>query len=123
MNIAIIDDHELIRVGVAGVLHDTPHTITISASSAEELFAALEQSTPCDILLLDILMPGTNGFEVAKRMRTEYPDIKRLLPFYGRDIAVLVRDIADAKLNKRASALLTKRELEMRWFASPSSTA
>ena len=58
-------------------------------------------------------MPGTNGFEVAKRMRTEYPDIKRLLPFYGRDIAVLVRDIADAKLNKRASALLTKRELEI----------
>jgi len=155
MNIAIIDDHELIRVGVAGVLHDTPHTITISASSAEELFAALEKSTPCDMLLLDILMPGTNGFEVAKRMRTEYPDIKIIVlsvdtkeyvitqlmaigidgfiskngpleeirpaiesvaeevPFYGRDIAVLVRDIADAKLNKRASALLTKRELEI----------
>lgn len=155
MNIGILDDHELIRVGVAGVLHDTPHTITISAACAEDWFASLEQNTPCDLLLLDILMPGTNGFEVAKRMRTEYPDIKiivlsvdtkeyvitRLMqigidgfiskngpleeiklaidsvaegvPFYGRDLAVLVRDIVDAQLNKKASALLTKRELEI----------
>ena len=155
MKIGVIDDHELIRVGIAGVLRGTPHTITISASCAEELFAALEQGIPCDLLLLDILMPGTNGFEVAKRMRTEYPDIKIIVlsvdtkeyvitqlmqigidgfiskngpleeitraidsvvegvPFYGRDIALLVRDIADAKLNKRSSALLTKRELEI----------
>lgn len=155
MNIGILDDHELIRVGVAGVLHDTPHRVTISVACAEDLFAALEQGTPCDLLLLDILMPGTNGFEVAKRMRTEYPEIKiivlsvdtkeyvitRLMkigidgfiskngpleevrlaiesvvegvPFYGRDLAVLVRDIVDAQLNKKSSALLTKRELEI----------
>ena len=155
MNIGILDDHELIRVGVTGVLHGTPHVITISAACAEDLFKALEEDTPCDLLLLDILMPGTNGFEVAKRMRTEYPEIKiivlsvdtkeyvitRLMkigidgfiskngpleevrlaiesvaegvPFYGRDLAVLVRDIVDAQLNKRSSALLTKRELEI----------
>lgn len=155
MNIGILDDHELIRVGVIGVLHDTPHCVTISVACAEDLFAALEQGTPCDLLLLDILMPGTNGFEVAKRMRTEYPEIKiivlsvdtkeyvitRLMkigidgfiskngpleevrlaiesvvegvPFYGRDLAVLVRDIVDAQLNKKSSALLTKRELEI----------
>ena len=100
-------------------------------------------------------MPGTNGIEVAKRMRAEYPEVKIIVlsvdtheytimqlmnigidgfvsktapldevaqavqsvaegvPFYGRDIAVLVRDISDAKLNKRATALLTKRELEI----------
>ena len=155
MNIGILDDHELIRVGVIGVLYDTPHSVTISVACAEDLFAALEQGTPCDLLLLDILMPGTNGFEVAKRMRTEYPEIKIIVlsvdtkeyvitqlmqigidgfiskngpleevrlaidsvaegvPFYGRDLAVLVRDIVDAQLNKKSSALLTKRELEI----------
>ena len=155
MNIGILDDHELIHVGVTGVLHDTPHSITISVACAEDLFAALEQGTPCDLLLLDILMPGTNGFGVAKRMRTEYPEIKIIVlsvdtkeyvitqlmqigidgfiskngpleevrlaidsvaegvPFYGRDLAVLVRDIVDAQLNKKSSALLTKRELEI----------
>ena len=73
MNIGILDDHELIRVGVTSVLHDTPHVVTISAACAEDLFEALEAGAPCDLLILDILMPGTNGYEVAKRMRTEYP--------------------------------------------------
>ena len=155
MNIGILDDHELIRIGVSSVLHDTSHVVSISAACAEDLFEALASGTSCDLLLLDILMPGTNGFEVAKRMRTEYPDIKiivlsvdtkeyvitRLMqigidgfiskngpleevklaidsvaegvPFYGRDLAVLVRDIVDAQPNKRSSALLTKRELEI----------
>ena len=155
MNIGILDDHELIRVGVTSVLNATTHAVTISAACAEELFEALEEGTPCDLLLLDILMPGTNGFEVAKRMRTEYPETKiivlsvdtkeyviiRLMqigidgfiskngpleevklaidsvaegvPFYGRDLAVLVRDIVDAQPNKKSKALLTKRELEI----------
>lgn len=155
MNIGILDDHELIRIGVSSVLHDTTHVVSISAACAEDLFAALESGTSCDLLLLDILMPGANGFEVAKRMRTEYPDIKiivlsvdtkeyvitRLMqigidgfiskngpleevklaidsvaegvPFYGRDLAVLVRDIVDAQPNRKSSALLTKRELEI----------
>ena len=35
------------------------------------------------------------------------------VPFYGRDIAILIRDISDAKLNKQNTAALTKRELEI----------
>ena len=155
MNIAILDDHELVRVGVATTLRDTPHQITISVASPEDLFAALQQGTPCDILLLDLIMPGTDGAEVAQRLRKEYPEVKivvlsvdnreytliRLLqigidgfvskrgsldevtraidavaqgvPFYGRDIAILIRDITDAKLNKQNIAALTKREVEI----------
>lgn len=160
MKIIILDDHELIRFGVAGALsslsiNGAPPTVTASVATADHLFDELENGTPCDILLLDIIMPGTNGIEVAKRMRAEYPEVKIIVlsvdtheytimqlmnigidgfvsktapldevaqavqsvaegvPFYGRDIAVLVRDISDAKLNKRATALLTKRELEI----------
>lgn len=35
------------------------------------------------------------------------------VPYYGRDLALLVRDIVDARLDKKSSALLTKRELEI----------
>lgn len=155
MNIAILDDHELVRVGVATTLRNTPHELTISVASADELFAALQDGKPCDILLLDILMPGTNGIEVAQRMRNEFPEVKIIVlsvdsreytlvqllqigvdgfvskrgplneitsaidtvsegvPFYGRDIAILIRDITDAKLNKQNTAALTKRELQI----------
>ena len=155
MNIALLDDHQLVRIGVATTLRNTKHTITISVATADELFDALHQGTPCDILLLDILLPGMNGIEVAKRMRNEYPKIKIIVlsvdsreytliqllqigidgfvskrgtqdevvraidsvengvPFYGRDIAILIRDISDAKLNKQNTAALTQRELEI----------
>lgn len=155
MNIALLDDHQFVRIGVATTLRNTKHTITISVATADELFNALLQGTPCDILLLDILLPGMNGIEVAKRMRSEYPKIKIIVlsvdsreytliqllqigidgfvskrgtqdevvraidyvekgvPFYGRDIAILIRDISDAKLNKQNTAALTKRELEI----------
>ena len=155
MNIALLDDHQFVRIGVATTLRNTKHTITISVATADELFNALHQGTPCDILLLDILLPGMNGIEVAKRMRNEYPKIKIIVlsvdsreytliqllqigidgfvskrgtqdevvraidyvekgvPFYGRDIAILIRDISDAKLNKQNTAALTKRELEI----------
>ena len=155
MNIALLDDHQLVRIGVATTLRNTKHTITISVATADELFDALHQGKPCDILLLDILLPGMNGIEVAKRMRNEYPKIKIIVlsvdsreytliqllqigidgfvskrgtqdevvraidsvengvPFYGRDNAILIRDISDAKLNKQNTAALTKRELEI----------
>lgn len=155
MNLAILDDHELIRLGLRSILASTPHTVTIEAAHADTLFEQLQSSTPCDLVLLDILMPGTNGIEVAQRLRAEYPDIKIIVvsmetkeytiihlmqigidgfiskngpmdevlaaiqsveegvPYYGRDLAVLVRDIVDARLDKKSSALLTKRELEI----------
>lgn len=155
MKIAILDDHELIRVGIANALQNTPHTITISVPTAVQLFQALEAGTPCDAVLLDILMPDINGVEVAVRLRSEYPDIKIIVlsidnreftlmqllkigmdgfvskssplsdiplaidsvekgvPFYGRDIAILIRDITDAKLNNKNIAALSKREIEI----------
>ena len=142
MNIGILDDHELIRVGVTSVLHDTPHVVTISAACAEDLFEALEAGAPCDLLILDILMPGTNGYEVAKRMRTEYPETKIIVLSADTKEYVIIRlmqigidgfiskngpleevklaidsvaegDIVDAQLSKKSSASLTKRELEI----------
>ncbi|MBR3698643.1 MAG: response regulator transcription factor [Bacteroidales bacterium] len=155
MNIAILDDHELIRVGLRSALQNTPHVVTIDAATADEFFDKLVEGVPCDLVLLDILMPGTNGIDVAQRLRAEYADIKIIIvsmdtkeyiitqlmqigidgfiskngpleevrsavnsveegvPYYGRDLAVLVRDIVDARLDKKSSALLTKRELEI----------
>lgn len=155
MNIALLDDHDLIRLGLRSILSQTPHQITIDVASADALFEQLQGGTPCDLILLDILMPGTNGVEVAQRLRAEYPDIKIIIvsmetkeytiiqlmqigidgfiskngpmeevrdainsveegvPYYGRDLALLVRDIVDARLDKKSSALLTKREVEI----------
>lgn len=155
MNIALLDDHDLIRLGLHSILSNTTHRVCIDVANADALFEKLMSGTPCDLILLDILLPGTNGVEVAQRLRAEYPNIKIIVvsmeakeytiiqlmqigidgfiskngpmeevvdaidsveegvPYYGRDLAVLVRDIVDARLDKKSSALLTKRELEI----------
>ena len=155
MNIALLDDHDLIRLGLRSILAETPHQVSIDVATADALFEQIQGGTPCDLILLDILMPSTNGIEVAQRLRAEYPEIKIIVvsmeakeytiiqlmqigidgfiskngpmeevcaainsveegvPYYGRDLALLVRDIVDARLDKKSSALLTKRELEI----------
>ena len=79
MNIAILDDHELIRLGLRSTLLNTKHKVTIDAATAEQLFEKLVEGVPCDLILLDVLMPGTSGIEVAQRLRAEYPDIKIII--------------------------------------------
>ncbi len=156
MNIAIVDDHELVRLGIHSTIKSLKgHNVTIDVSNANDFFYQLKSGVPCDLVLLDILMPETSGIEVAQRLRDEYPEIKIIIvpadtkeyiiikllqigidgfvsksspleeiiiainsveegvPYYGHDIAVLVRDITDAKLDKKSSALLTKREIEI----------
>ena len=79
MNIAILDDHELIRLGLRSSLQGTPHNVTIDAATADILFKKLVEGVPCDLILLDVLMPGTSGIEVAQRLRAEYPGIKIII--------------------------------------------
>ena len=46
-------------------------------------------------------------------MQAAVASVEEGVPYYGYDLAVLVRDIVDAKIDKKSSSLLTKRELEI----------
>jgi CheY-like chemotaxis protein/HPt (histidine-containing phosphotransfer) domain-containing protein len=61
---------------------------TTTASSGEEALAAIEQG-PFDVAILDMLMPGANGLELATRLREHAPELPTILasPVPRHDVA------------------------------------
>ena len=79
IKVLIVDDHELFRLGVRTTieLRYPDITITGEAGSGAEFFAILD-TVSVDIVLLDIMLPDMSGIEIARRMKTERPEIKIL---------------------------------------------
>lgn len=66
-NILIVDDSETNLVLLEAILEDDGCNIT-KAYSAKEALVSLTTSIP-DLILLDLLMPNENGFDLLKRLK------------------------------------------------------
>jgi two-component system invasion response regulator UvrY len=79
IRILIADDHALVRAGLRHIL-DQPGEISVvgEASNGQALMAELRR-TQCDVVLLDIGMPGRSGLDVLKDLRAECPDLPVLI--------------------------------------------
>ena len=70
-NILVVDDNAALLASLSAVLREAGHEVKTAADGAEAL--ALAQSWKPDFVLLDAQMPRMNGFEVAKQLRTLFP--------------------------------------------------
>ena len=79
INVLIVDDHELFRLGLRTAIENRHSDLFIvgEAETGAELFVLLERVTP-DIVLLDIALPDMSGIEIARRLKSERPEIKIL---------------------------------------------
>ncbi|MFQ5441549.1 MAG: sigma-54-dependent transcriptional regulator [Thermodesulfobacteriota bacterium] len=75
--ILIIDDEKDIREALSGVLADEGFGVT-TAASAEEAIDGLSSSLP-DLILLDIWLPGMDGIEALKKIKSSYPDVQVIM--------------------------------------------
>ena len=79
IDVVICDDHAVLRRGVRDTLSEaTDIRVRGEAAGYTELRETL-RTTPCQVLLLDINMPGRNGLEVLASVRESHPDIKVLM--------------------------------------------
>ena len=69
MRILIVEDEELLAAAVAKGLGDEGFTVDIASTGADGLERARDQSY--DLILLDILLPGANGFQICATLRAE----------------------------------------------------
>jgi two-component system invasion response regulator UvrY len=78
IKILLIDDHELVRIGIKRLLQDVQGIKVVGeAGTGEEAVKAAKELIP-DVALMDVQMPGIGGLEATRKMVRHNPDIKVL---------------------------------------------
>jgi two-component system invasion response regulator UvrY len=79
IKVLIADDHPVVRQGLKQILADEPDfTVVGEASHAQELLEQMRKQD-CDVVVLDITMPGRGGLDVLKQLRHERPKLPVLI--------------------------------------------
>ena len=74
VRVLTVDDQAVFRGIAREVIDATPGFEAVGeAASGEEAIAAVDRLRP-ELVLLDVRMPGLDGIEVARRLRTSHPD-------------------------------------------------
>jgi DNA-binding NarL/FixJ family response regulator len=84
MRVLLVDDHNLVRNGIASLLK--AHNIEVAGEASDGL-EALEKTRQLepDIILMDINMPRLNGLEATRLIKTEMPNIKIIILTVSED--------------------------------------
>jgi two-component system, NarL family, invasion response regulator UvrY len=76
IKVLIVDDHALVRMGIRRLLDDLPDVEVVADAESGEQALLLAKSHAPDVVLLDMKMPGIDGWEVTRRLKKSYPLIK-----------------------------------------------
>ncbi|GGG21224.1 response regulator [Paenibacillus abyssi] len=89
IKVLLVDDHEMVRIGLAAVL-DTEEGIEVvgEASNGQEGIRLAQAYKP-DIVLMDLVMEGMDGVETTRKLLELYPECK---------VIVLTSYIDDSKM-------------------------
>ncbi len=103
VRILIADDHEIFRKGVKQLLSEMPDKFIVDeASNGQEVIEKVWKKK-YDVVLLDISMPGKNGIDILKDIKSYNPDIQVLiLSMYPEE------QFAMRALKAKADGYLTK---------------
>jgi len=86
IRVLIADDHAIVRKGLVQIASESREIEMRGEASEYSSLMKLMKENPCDVLLLDISMPGKNGIDVLKIVREQYPKTQVLiLSMYPED--------------------------------------
>jgi two-component system invasion response regulator UvrY len=92
INVLIVDDHDLVRIGIKKILDEVSGIKVIAeASSGEDAIKLAREHSP-HVVLMDVKMPGIGGFEATRKLLRIDPDIKVLV------LTTINNDLYPAKL-------------------------
>jgi DNA-binding NarL/FixJ family response regulator len=114
--VALVDDHEMLRSGLAGLINTFPDFEVISeAGNGKEFIDNLNRDELPDIVLLDITMPVMDGYETALWIKNELPNTKVLvLGMLSNDMAIIrmLRNGVKGYILKESKPAILKQAME-----------
>ena len=86
IRILVAEDHLIARVGLGAIVNAQRDMAVVGeAANGHQAVALYRQHKP-DVTLMDMRMPGMNGYEAASQIRKEFPDARILaLSTFGGD--------------------------------------
>jgi DNA-binding NarL/FixJ family response regulator len=106
ITVLLVEDHFLARIALRSVLAGHPQICVIGGAGDGEQGLAMYRALRPDVMLLDLRLPGTSGFEVLTRVRREFADARVVVlsNYQGsEDVYRAVRSGAAGYLTKDAS--------------------
>ena len=97
IDVFLLDDHEVVRRGVADILQRDPHVRVVGeAKNASEALARVPALKP-DVAILDVRLPDGDGVSVCRELRSRLPGLKVImLTSYSDDEALFEAIMAGA---------------------------
>jgi DNA-binding NarL/FixJ family response regulator len=103
IRLVIADDHAIVRQGLKKILEDSREIMIVSTHENGADALRWIRAHECDVLLLDISMPGMSGIDVLKQLHEEKPRLPILI------LSIYPEDQYAARLIKAGAAgYLTK---------------
>ena len=105
-HILVVDDDPDVRWVIVQDLGEIGYSIA-EAGSGEDALAILERGGPCDLMLIDLVMPGLSGPDTVRLARRKRPDLKVVFASGYADISRFATNLGDETLVKKPFTLET----------------
>lgn len=79
IRVAIVDDHPLIRRGFRESLAQHEQITVVAEAAHTDAVVPMLRDHPCDVLLLDLSLPGRGGLAVLGEVRQAFPTVRTLI--------------------------------------------
>ena len=89
IRLVIVDDHPVVRAGLAGLLSDEPGLEVVGEAADGAAAVRVVAATAPDVVLMDLRMPGVDGVEATARLVSEHAARVLILTTYESDDQIL----------------------------------
>ena len=79
LTVFLVDDHEMVRRGVADLLEDEEDLTVIGQASSSAQALALIPALEPDVAVLDMLLPDGDGVQLCRELRSRMPELRCLM--------------------------------------------